>query len=233
MSSWRPISACTRAGWIRRLHSASRREIVSFSWSSSRCSCVARSATASARYFTWNTNTAEAEAATTETTCNQRIIGTPPSCERFRTRNADKLRHADRLEIERTRRGAGAHGGAQLAERARGLAAVSASPGSTGRRVSSVKVGGAAAVGGAWREPRASRLRSCRKRFTMRSSSEWKDTTTRRPPSASTASAAASAVASSSSSRLMKMRSAWKVRVAGWMCDAPAGPAARATISAS
>ena len=53
----------------------------------------------------------------------------------------------------------------------------------------------------------------------MRSSSEWNATTTSRPPSRSTASAAASACASSSSSRLMKMRSAWKVRVAGWMRD--------------
>ena len=71
------------------------------------------------------------------------------------------------------------------------------------------------------------RERSCRKRFTMRSSSEWNATTTSRPPSRSTASAAPSARASSSSSRLTKMRSAWNVRVAGWMRDAPRGPAAR------
>ena len=120
-----------------------------------------------------------------------------------------------------------------LAERARGLAATSASEASIAPRVSRVKVGGSDRASGRCRDPRATWLRSCRKRLTMRSSSEWKATTTRRPPSLSTASAAPSACASSSSSRLMKMRSAWNVRVAGWMRDAPAGPAARAMISAS
>ena len=118
------------------------------------------------------------------------------------------------------------------AERARGLAAISASPGSTAWRVRSSNVGGSTRVSGACREPRGAVERSCRKRFTMRSSSEWKATTTSRPPSRSTASAAASACASSSSSRLTKMRSAWKVRVAGWM-RSPVGPTAAATISAS
>ena len=52
----------------------------------------------------------------------------------------------------------------------------------------------------------------------MRSSSEWKVTTaTSRPPGLRIRSAAASAVASSPSSSLTKMRSAWNVRVAGWM----------------
>ncbi len=51
----------------------------------------------------------------------------------------------------------------------------------------------------------------------MRSSSEWNDTTTRRPPGFRMRSAAQSAPASSTSSSFTKMRSAWKVRVAGWI----------------
>ena len=51
----------------------------------------------------------------------------------------------------------------------------------------------------------------------MRSSSEWNETTTSRPPGLSMRSAAASAAASSPSSSLTNMRSAWKVRVAGWI----------------
>ena len=66
----------------------------------------------------------------------------------------------------------------------------------------------------------------------MRSSSEWNATTTSRPPGARIRSAAASAAASSPSSSLTKMRSAWNVRVAGWMAPGRACTT-RATMSAS
>ncbi|MFO1410784.1 MAG: hypothetical protein U1F06_10550 [Steroidobacteraceae bacterium] len=52
------------------------------------------------------------------------------------------------------------------------------------------------------------------KSLTSRSSSEWKLITAGRPPGASSASAASRPRASAPSSSLMKMRSAWKVRVA-------------------
>ena len=65
----------------------------------------------------------------------------------------------------------------------------------------------------------------------MRSSSEWKVTTTRRPPGLSTCSAATNPAASSASSSLTKMRSAWNVRVAGWMAPGRACTM-RATMSA-
>ena len=61
------------------------------------------------------------------------------------------------------------------------------------------------------------RPRSARNVLTMRSSSEWNETTTSRPPGLSMRSAAASAATSSASSSLTKMRSAWNVRVAGWI----------------
>ena len=66
----------------------------------------------------------------------------------------------------------------------------------------------------------------------MRSSSEWNATTTSRPPGLSTCSAAARPAASSASSSLTKMRSAWNVRVAGWIAPGRACTT-RATISAS
>ena len=119
------------------------------------------------------------------------------------------------------------------ADRARGFAATSASPASTPLRARSVKVGAAISDSGLWREPpdRAAE-RSARKRLTMRSSSEWNATTTSRPPSPRMRSDAASASASSSSSRLTKMRSAWNVRVAGWIGLPRLPPTARETISA-
>ena len=73
-----------------------------------------------------------------------------------------------------------------LAERARGLAAISASSGTIGRLVSTRKVGG----GRAHPADGASRRRAGCARpetiLTMRSSSEWKETTTSRPPGLST-----------------------------------------------
>ncbi len=71
---------------------------------------------------------------------------------------------------------------------------------------------------GMWREAEGSLpARSTKKRLTIRSSSEWKVTTTSRPPGTSRRSAACRAATSSSSSPFTWMRSAWKVRVAGWM----------------
>ena len=66
----------------------------------------------------------------------------------------------------------------------------------------------------------------------MRSSSEWNETTTSRPPGLRMRSAAAARAASSPSSSLTKMRSAWNVRVAGWMSPGRARTT-DATISAS
>ena len=115
-----------------------------------------------------------------------------------------------------------------LAERARGLAAVSASLGATSACPSLSKV---AARSCCFRQVAraATRLpeRSAKKRLTMRSSSEWKVTTTSRPPGFSARSAANSAWASSPSSSLTKMRSAWKTRVAGWILSFVARPMTR------
>src|SRR5690349_12410368 len=93
-----------------------------------------------------------------------------------------------------------------LAERARGLAAISASPGTMGRLVKSSKLGAACATSGRWREPAAGLPRWLKKFLTMRSSSEWNDTTASRPPGFSRRSAARSASCSSSSSSLTKIR---------------------------
>src|SRR5262249_22265483 len=81
-----------------------------------------------------------------------------------------------------------------LAERARGLAAISLSPGITGLRVSRRKLGTACFTSGRCREPPLVLARSAKKFLTMRSSSEWNDTTANRPPGFSTRSAASSAV---------------------------------------
>src|SRR5690606_11539512 len=90
------------------------------------------------------------------------------------------------------------------AERARALSRISASPGVTAARVSNSKVAGASSCSGRWREPPGRGAeRSARKRLTIRSSSEWKETTTSRAPSPRISSEAASARASSSSSWLM------------------------------
>src|ERR1700704_4298325 len=80
-----------------------------------------------------------------------------------------------------------------FADRARGLAATSASPGVTGRLVRIRKLDAACATSGRCRDPLLALPRSTRKFLTMRSSSEWKDTTTSRPPGFSTRSAADSA----------------------------------------
>ncbi len=80
-----------------------------------------------------------------------------------------------------------------LADLARGLAAISASDGSTPWRSFSSKAGaGPSAASGRYREV-FGRLpeRLCRKRFTIRSSSEWKVTTASRPPGLRMRSAAA------------------------------------------
>ena len=103
-----------------------------------------------------------------------------------------------------------------LAERARGLAAVSVGLGTVGPFVVARKVGSAAGAAGRCREPPGRRpLRAAMNCLTMRSSSEWKVTTASRPPGLSTRSAACSARANSPSSSLTAMRSAWKTRVAG------------------
>src|SRR5262249_6837227 len=65
-----------------------------------------------------------------------------------------------------------------LAERARGLAPISASSGTTGRLVRIRKVAAVCAGAGRWREGALGRLRSIRNDFAIRSSSEWNATTT-------------------------------------------------------
>ena len=104
-----------------------------------------------------------------------------------------------------------------VAERARGLALISASPARTGLATARSWGPGRFPLGsGRWREPAGtSPLRSRRKRFTSRSSRLWKVTTASRPPGRSTCSAASSPPSSSSSSSFKWMRIAWKVRVAG------------------
>src|SRR6516164_9009602 len=121
------------------------------------------------------------------------------------------------------------------AERARGLAATSASDGTTGRRVRSRQVAACGARrGGAWRDGAGVRPERARTNsLTARSSSEWNDTTARRPPGARTCSAAARPRSSSPSSSLTAMRSAWKTRVAGSLSSLAEGPTARRTLSAS
>src|SRR6185437_10780809 len=104
------------------------------------------------------------------------------------------------------------------AERARGLRSISAAPGVTGLRVMRRKLGAAVGRAGRWREPRgAASLRSRRNSFTVRSSSEWKETIASLPPGSSSRSAARRARSSSPGSSFTSMRSAWKVRVAGSM----------------
>src|ERR1044072_553848 len=66
-----------------------------------------------------------------------------------------------------------------LAERERGLAAISRSSATSGLRVRISKLGGACATSGWWREPATMRPRSARKVFTMRSSSEKNEITAR------------------------------------------------------
>ena len=62
-------------------------------------------------------------------------------------------------------------------------------------------------------QPRAS---STRKRFTRRSSSDWKEITASLPPAASSSQASGSAASSWASSSLTAILIAWKTRFAGW-----------------
>src|SRR6516165_813589 len=102
-----------------------------------------------------------------------------------------------------------------FADRARGLSAISCSLGASGRLVRMRKLGATCLTSGKCRDPPLALPRSARKFLTIRSSSEWNETTASRPPGLSTRSAASSARCSSSSSSLTRIRSAWKVRVAG------------------
>src|SRR4029453_4447844 len=69
-----------------------------------------------------------------------------------------------------------------LAERARGLAPISASSGTIGRLVKMRKVAAVCAGAGRWREGALGRLGATRKGFAKRSSSQWNDTTTNHTP---------------------------------------------------
>src|SRR3954468_5909912 len=104
------------------------------------------------------------------------------------------------------------------AERARGFRAISSAVGIRARDQIRRKVCFVALRGsGVCREREAGLLRSARSRLRIRSYREEKATTTSRPPLRSTRSAASSPVSNSPNSSFTKMRSAWKVRVAGWM----------------
>ncbi len=121
---------------------------------------------------------------------------------------------------------------AASALRARGLRASSAAVGRCLRPTSFMRgcadggITGKCASAGSALEWRAM---NC---LTARSSSEWKLMTARRPPGASTSNAAASPACSCPSSSLMNMRSAWNVRVAGFLPGSRVRTA-RATSSAS
>ena len=103
------------------------------------------------------------------------------------------------------------------AEAARGLSAISSALGCTERRdisaASAVRPQAQTGRSGGQMHPRA---RSARKRFTRRSSREWKEIPANRPFSRSRAQAAGSAWSICSSSPLTAMRIAWKERLAGW-----------------
>ena len=70
-------------------------------------------------------------------------------------------------------------------------------------------------------------------RFTIRSSSEWNEMIANRPPLTSGKIAAGMKRSSPLSSSLTAIRSAWNVRVAGWMRQRPGMLSARTTTSAS
>ncbi len=99
---------------------------------------------------------------------------------------------------------------------ARGLSAISPGVATTARPVISSASGSRPQThtgkSGGQTQPRA---RSARKRFTRRSSSEWKEIAASRPPSRSTSHASGSARSSESSSEFTAMRIAWKTRLAG------------------
>src|SRR5436190_10654985 len=102
------------------------------------------------------------------------------------------------------------------AEDARGFAASSRADGRIALRGSARNSGSRPQIqtgkSGGHSQPRS---RSRMKRFTIRSSSEWKAITAMRPPGRSIANAAGSAASSEPSSSLTAMRSAWNTRLAG------------------
>src|SRR5262249_30458909 len=108
-----------------------------------------------------------------------------------------------------------------LAERARGLRAVSSSLAITALRVTGVHTAATRSPArSAWAGGKDDVHARSRKRcLTRRSSSEWKLMTTQRPPRRSRSGKTARKRSSSSSSPLTAMRRAWKVRVAGWIFD--------------
>src|SRR6185437_6183907 len=122
-----------------------------------------------------------------------------------------------------------------LAERARGLAAISPCPGTTGWPGKLLKLGrgGAGSPGNKREATRPRPLRRARNCLTMRSSSEWNVTTASRPPGFSARSAAQSALCNCPSSSLTAMRSAWNTRVAGCVRSPGGAGATRATRPAS
>src|SRR5450755_3726368 len=149
------------------------------------------------------------------------------------TTSASAGRRGLRSDASSARAGASLRSAARsLAERARGLCATSSASAVTGRLVSTLNVGAGRLSSGAWREPARVSLRPVKNDLTMRSSSEWNDTVTRRPLGLRMRSAACSASTSSPNSSLTKMRSAWNVRVAGWISPGRERTT-EATISAS
>src|ERR1035437_8308043 len=134
------------------------------------------------------------------------------------TTSASAGRRGSRSDTSSARAGASLRSAARsLAERARGLCATSSASATTGRLVSSLNVGAGRINSGAGREPARVSPEPAKNVLTLRSSSEWNATATRRPLGLRMRSAAVSASTSSPSSSLTKMRSAWKVRVAGWI----------------
>ena len=115
--------------------------------------------------------------------------------------------------------------------RARGLAAVSAAAGAAACGVSRRKRGGGrgARPRGSWRDGAGARpAASPMKRLTIRSSSEWNDDHHQpRRRARAAAAACASARSISPSSSFTRMRSAWKLRVAGSMPERSVGSTER------
>jgi hypothetical protein len=77
------------------------------------------------------------------------------------------------------------------------------------------------------------RVRSARKRFTRRSSSEWNEIAARRPPTRSRSHARGSASSSWLSSSLTAILIAWKLRLAGWPPANRAGAGIAAVIAST
>src|SRR5690606_13797374 len=106
--------------------------------------------------------------------------------------------------------------------RARGLRASSASPALVAPPMAR-SVGVNATASGRRRLAGGALARAAMNCLVIRSSSEWKLITASRPPAFSRATAASRPASRSSSSRLMKIRIAWKLRVAGWILSLPRG----------